>query len=90
MRTRTDRDLYTQAIERLVDYYGSYERPSRILNVSTTDLHRWAHGKARPPTDAFLKVLYLNEEDSDETKDASCSSSSSRLRGIAFDPGSER
>ena len=62
MRTRTDRDLYTQAIERLVDYYGSYERPARILNVSTTDLHRWAHGEARPPTDVFLKVLDLNEE----------------------------
>lgn len=62
MHTRTDRDLYTQAIDRLVKYYGSYERSALILSVSTTDLHRWAHGNARPPTDVFLKVLYLNEE----------------------------
>jgi hypothetical protein len=62
MHTRTDSDLYTGAIDRLVDYYGSYERPARILNVSTTDLHRWAHGEGRPSTDVFVKVLYLNEE----------------------------
>lgn len=61
MHTRTDRDIYTEAIDRLVDYYGSYERPALILNVSTADLSRWAHGSARPPTDVFMKILYLSE-----------------------------
>ena len=62
MDTRTDRGLYTDAIDCLVDYYGSYERPAQMLNVSTTDLHRWADGEGRPPTDVFMKILYLNEE----------------------------
>jgi DNA-binding transcriptional regulator YiaG len=61
MRTRTDRDVYTEAIDRLVDNYGSYERFALILNVSAADLYRWARGRARPPTDVFLKILDLNE-----------------------------
>jgi hypothetical protein len=61
MHTRTDRDLYTEAIDCLVGHYGSYERSALILDVSTADLNQWAHGGARPPTDVFIKILYLNE-----------------------------
>jgi hypothetical protein len=61
MHTRTDKDLCMEAIDSRVDDYGSYERFALILNLSAADLYRWARGRARPPTDVFLKILDLKE-----------------------------
>jgi hypothetical protein len=55
----TDKDLYAGTIASLVDYFGGCETLALILNVQVDDLCRWAEGKARPPTDVFLKIIDL-------------------------------
>ena len=63
MRTATDRGLYVELIERLVDSYASYETLALIRNVQVDNLCRWAEGKARPPTDVCLKIIDLANEE---------------------------
>ena len=58
----TDRDLYAETIAGLIEYYGGHTTVARILNVTVQDLERWCEGKARPPTDIFLRVIDLKEQ----------------------------
>ena len=52
-----DRELYSRTISSVVEYYEGYATLALILNVSVEDLRRWAEGRARPPTDVFLRIV---------------------------------
>lgn len=52
-----DRDLYVQTICAVVESFGSYQTLASVLNVRVEDLSNWSQGKARPPTDVFLKIV---------------------------------
>lgn len=54
-----DRELYTRTISSVVDYYEGYETLALILNVNIDELRRWADGRARPPTEVFLRIVDL-------------------------------
>lgn len=54
-----DRELYTRTISSVVDYYEGYETLALILNVNVDELRRWADGRARPPTEVFLRIVDL-------------------------------
>lgn len=59
----TDRELYASTISSLVDYFDGYPMLAVILNVNVEDLRRWAEGKARPPSDVFLRMIDLVDDD---------------------------
>jgi hypothetical protein len=54
-----DKELYASTISRALEYCEGYGTLALILNVSVDDLRRWAHGKSRPPTDVFLRIIDL-------------------------------
>lgn len=54
-----DREIYTRTIASLVECYDGYATLALILNVRVDELQRWAEGKARPPTDVFLRMIDL-------------------------------
>jgi hypothetical protein len=55
----TDRNLYTETICGLMDYYGEKEL-ARILNVTVVDLYRWSSGNRRPPSEVFFRIINLS------------------------------
>ena len=55
-----DRELYASTISSLVEYFEGYETLAVILNVNVDDLRQWAEGRARPPTDVFLRIVDFN------------------------------
>lgn len=54
-----DKELYISTISSVVEYYEGYATLALILNVDVGDLRRWAEGKARPPTDIFMRIVDL-------------------------------
>jgi hypothetical protein len=55
----TDKDLYTNLMASLVDYFGDYSTLAAVLNVEKDDLQHWGQGKRRPPTAVFLRAVDL-------------------------------
>ncbi len=53
----SDREMSANTISGLVDYFGGFEELALILNVDVDDLQRWSEGKARPPTNAFSRLI---------------------------------
>ena len=57
-----DRELYTQTIASVADYFGGYETLALIINVNLDDLRRWADGRSRPPAEVFFRIVDLANE----------------------------
>lgn len=63
-----DRELYTSTISKVVDYFEGYETVALILNVNVEELRRWADGRARPPSEVFLRIVDLARRPPGTTK----------------------
>jgi hypothetical protein len=57
-----DRHPYAATICGLIDYFGGYETVARILNVTVAELEGWAAGRAKPPTEAFLRLINKRQD----------------------------
>jgi len=51
-------EFFSATILQLIDYYGIVDL-ALMLDVDADDLHQWAEGKDRPPTDVFLRAIDL-------------------------------
>ena len=57
----TDRDLYIDVFADVADRMGGHEALALKLDVNIDVLFTWATGRARPPTDVFLRTVALKE-----------------------------
>ncbi len=55
----TDRDTYAATVWGLAEDIG-YDKLA-CLNVTVDEIHLWAAGKRRPPTELFLKMVDMTQ-----------------------------
>jgi hypothetical protein len=49
--------IYSRAIQKAADLLGGRDRLAKVLLVPVAEIDRWIADKARPPREAFLRVV---------------------------------